>query len=167
MTFDDSDDNEPTENIETEELSFSDICDKLKKLGYLEYGSRIPLLSIHSFLNIRMPDVGTLREFEEVELKVVNFTGKLRKFLLKSGKTIRQDKTWLVIPYASDNAHSVTSRLKKVEKQLVYSRRLIANTSIRGFSPSDLEKHYGDMRRSAQYYSSIKSELKRSKSMFE
>jgi len=168
MTFDNEldDMDETTTDDYNDGVDYDNIYQQLESLGHMEFGARIPLDLIHSLLEIHEPSIGTKREFMEVTTKVMTLVGRLKNNLLPQGKHLKQLKSHLVIPFASDNAHEAVSYIEQARKKVAYGDKLLVNTPIDRMNERGREKFEGDKRRIVQAKNSLETKLKRCKSVF-
>lgn len=124
------------------------LYEQLEKMEMLDYGSTIPTEVVHQLLGIEVPEMGTLKQFREIELIELSEIDKVRNALLKQGKYLAGTKTGYRVLLPSENQKQVNLIIDSASRKLRRAQTLLVNT------PGKLQ--------SAQDNSAVRIEMMRS-----
>lgn len=105
-----------------------EIYEALESMGLLEYGSTIKGETIRSIAGIEYPEVGTLEDFKEAQLKELSVTDYIRGKLIAKGRYLSSVKGDYRVLTPSENMNQVRSYMKSADSKLKRGIRLYDNT---------------------------------------
>jgi hypothetical protein len=118
----------------------------------LGYGSVITGKFVREILEIKMPDYGTKRDFDEIILAELSAIDYVRNRLLNDGKYLTSQNGDYRILLPSENKRQVELYMKSADKKLSRAYKLSINTPKHAKSPADnhLEARLAMKRESAR-----------------
>jgi len=109
-------------------LAMNDIYTWMLEHDFFEYGRVIEAKDFRELFGIVLPEVGTYKDFKEVELKELQCVGFCRDKLLKQGKYLTQDKDTYRVLLPSENKTQVESYMTSADRKLKRAILLSKNT---------------------------------------
>jgi hypothetical protein len=108
--------------------AYKDFLDYLIGDGLTEYGSIIPNELVYQLLKLQVPEVGTMKEFSAISLKVLAATDYVRNYLLGHGKYLLGTPSGYRILMPSENAEQVEAYMSSADGKLNRALKLSRNT---------------------------------------
>ena len=106
----------------------SSLYERLKKMDLVDYGSHIPRSLVHEILGIEVPEYGTLKEFQDIQLLELKEIDSVRTILIKSGRYLAQDNGDYRVLLPSENQAQVKNMLEGISRKAKKAEALLANT---------------------------------------
>lgn len=100
----------------------------LESNGYIEFGSFIPGEFIRDQLGLVVPEIGTRKQFKDLELAELDATDYVRNVLLGRGMYLLRTGNDYRILLPSENAAKVESYIASATRKLNRSLKLTRNT---------------------------------------
>jgi len=118
----------------------ANLYDELQKNGQLEYGASFEKELVHRVLGLKMPEYGTIDQFQEVILAELAAIDYVRSVLLKLGKYIVGSKSGYRVLLPSENQKQAEAFMRQADKKLNRARLLTQNTpKTAAHMPASLE----------------------------
>jgi len=97
---------------------------QLEAVGLLEYGQFIAGDFVRECLGLKMPELGTKKDFDEVALAELAAVDSVREVLLNNGKYIAGTKGGYRILLPSENREQIDRYLGHAQKKIGRARKL-------------------------------------------
>lgn len=104
-----------------------DLYGYMESNGLLEFGSVITELEIHQVLDITYPEIGTRKDFSDLDLLILGATDYVRNILLGQGKAFTSVKRDYRIPLPSETKKYIDNYISSADKKLRRALKLSRN----------------------------------------
>lgn len=105
-----------------------DFLDYLIGDGKTEYGATFTRKEVYRLLNLDVPEVGTMRQFNAIALKELAAIDYVRNFLLGKGKYLAQDGEAYRVLLPSENQGVIENYMSSADRKLNRALKLSKNT---------------------------------------
>jgi len=106
------------------------LYERLKQMDLVDFGSHIPRSLVHEILGIEIPEYGTLKEFQELQLLELKEIDMVRSILIKSGRYLAQENGDYRVLLPSENQAQIKNMLDGINRKAKKAETLMANTPI-------------------------------------
>jgi len=103
-----------------------DIFKIMQENKLFDYGNIIKQSEIHDIFSIKVPDVGTFKDFQDVQLLELGCIGFIREQLIKEGKYIKKEGTNYRVLLPSENAKQADEMYNQAKRKYTRADKLIS-----------------------------------------
>jgi hypothetical protein len=101
----------------------NELFEVLRQQGFLSYGATFGGHVLRDLADIKIPEKGTFKEFQEATLKELQIAGFIRDLLLKEGKYIKKEGEQYRVLFPSENLEQVKRMNESATRK--YKRALL------------------------------------------
>lgn len=105
-----------------------DLLQAVRDNGLDEYGSYFPQSFVHCIIGISIPEVGTAKQFRELELIELGAIDYVRNALLPEGKYLSATPGGYRILLPSENKKQIEAYMRSADRKLRRAIKLNTNT---------------------------------------